>query len=79
MNHQFSRRYSDGGSLIRVVSPSSSMRHASSIDQDSAAAQAMPVSTATICRSGISSNTPAQIIDSICIAIVLPFQTCISR
>ena len=41
-----------------VVSPSSSIRHASSIDQDSAAAHAMPVSTDTICRPGISSNTP---------------------
>ena len=57
VNHQFSRRYSDGGLRSRVISASPNARQASSIVHESDAAQAMPVSTATTCRSGISSNS----------------------
>ena len=79
VNHQFSRRYSDGGLRSRVISASPNARQASSIVHESDAAQAMPVSTATTCSSGISSNSPEQIIDSICPAIVVPSSACMSR
>ena len=62
-----------------VVSVSPNAATASSSAQDMAAAHAIPHSTETICSAGISSNTPLQISDMACIAIVLPFQTCISR
>jgi hypothetical protein len=78
-NQNCARSCSDGRRCMPVVSVSAKVRAASSSAHAIAAAHAMPHSTETICRSGSSSRTPEQMSDIACIAIVLPFQTCISR
>ena len=78
-NQKCSRSCSDGGGAMPVVSPRRACATRRRAPSAIAAAHAIPHSTDTICRPGISSNTPPQISDITCIAIVLPFQTCISR